>query len=581
MMATLARQLIICCDGTNNNLTGRRNDTNVAQLCELLAPDQQNQLLYYDPGVGNAGELPEASILDRVKQHYRRISSLAFGSGVYENIAEAYRFLMRHWQPGDEIYLYGFSRGAFTARSLGGLVTQFGILRPEMEVMVPTLVHLYFLDRDKYQDSYAQMRSQITQLFVREEAREAWVWFVGVWDTVESVGAPVPLLKRTISATPTIVGKRYHHVRHALALDEFRDKFKPRQYFIQADYDYAAHQQSIVQQWFDGCHCDVGGGGINEQAGLSQQTLHWMVQESVVQGLRLNPSLMDANHKPPQPNMAQVASMLASRAQPAHSLDHPRKTIHSEIYHSPWWALAGMSVRDLAQAPHSIDKNSIPAQRPVESSTVANNAMQFKKDSAWCQRRSWFAVIGAMFFGTLLCISMGAFLSPATPVHGSSWADQLGAVTSSTWDVLKMNYLFAKWQLAWLLSPQSPTTGLNGFAHPARAIMLDFAFMATYGYLLGRASGWAFAQLARLRRANMRKPVWVNRLGKAPKIVILGDIAENVFTLIFIHTTPSNYIPSWEYVAAGLISLAALVKWLSLLASISLITWGGLARYRN
>jgi uncharacterized protein (DUF2235 family) len=251
------RQLIICCDGTDNNLTGRRNDTNVAQLCELLDPDSQNQLLYYDPGVGNAGELPEANPWDRLQQKFKRASSLAYGSGIYENIAEAYRFLMRHWQNGDQIFLYGFSRGAFTARSVGGLVTQFGILRPEMDAMVPTLLHLYFLDRKKFGKSYGDIKTQITEVFANEAGRKAAVWFVGVWDTVASVGAP--MISREITATPTIVGKRFHHVRHALALDEHRRSFMPRLYSIDAEHDYAAHGQSIQQQWFSGAHSDVGG----------------------------------------------------------------------------------------------------------------------------------------------------------------------------------------------------------------------------------------------------------------------------------------------------------------------------------
>ena len=95
--AGMARQFIICCDGTNNNLTGRRNDTNVTQLCELLAPNAQNQRLYYDPGVGNPGELPGASWADRLSRHLERLHGLVFGKGIYENIAESYRFIQRNW----------------------------------------------------------------------------------------------------------------------------------------------------------------------------------------------------------------------------------------------------------------------------------------------------------------------------------------------------------------------------------------------------------------------------------------------------------------------------------------------------
>ena len=143
----MARQLIICCDGTNNNLTGRVRDTNVTKLCELFAPDANAQLLYYDPGVGNPGLLPGASLTDQFSRFSERLYGLAFGKGVYENIAQAYLFLMRHYQPGDQIFLLGFSRGAFTARSIGGLVTQFGLLRPAMDDLVPTLQHIYFSDQ--------------------------------------------------------------------------------------------------------------------------------------------------------------------------------------------------------------------------------------------------------------------------------------------------------------------------------------------------------------------------------------------------------------------------------------------------
>ncbi|MGH8831463.1 MAG: T6SS phospholipase effector Tle1-like catalytic domain-containing protein, partial [Polaromonas sp.] len=196
---SMTRQLIICCDGTNNNLTGGAKDTNVTKLCELFAPDANDQLLYYDPGVGNPGELPGASLTDTISRIYERLHGLAFGKGVYENIAEAYLFLMRHYRPGDQIFLLGFSRGAFTARSIGGLVTQFGLLRPEMEGLVPTLLHVYFSDRERGGMKYTAIRDQISRMFASDQTRATPVWFVGVWDTVSSVGAP--LLSRTITAS--------------------------------------------------------------------------------------------------------------------------------------------------------------------------------------------------------------------------------------------------------------------------------------------------------------------------------------------------------------------------------------------
>jgi Uncharacterized alpha/beta hydrolase domain (DUF2235) len=566
------RQLIICCDGTNNNLTGRRCDTNVAQLCELLAPDSQNQLLYYDPGVGNAGELPEANPWDQVKQQLQRVSSLAYGSGIYENIAEAYRFLMRHWQTGDQIFLYGFSRGAFTARSLGGLITQFGILRPEMEVMVPTLLHIYFLDRQQYQASYDRIKAQITQLFAGEAARQAPVWFVGVWDTVESVGAP--LLKRQITATPTIVGKRFHHVRHALALDEFRLSFKPRLYFIQDGFDYAAHLQSIKQEWFSGAHRDVGGSIDNAKSGLPQQALLWMVQESAACGLRLQPSLLDPTTG--LPDAALVCALLASRANPPGSLNAPKKVLHSQLYDNALWALAGMAVRPVAYPGHPPNQPGTHAQAPVESPTVSANQLRWPTDTVWRRRRSALALWLAALLAVALWMCIGALLWPP-----GSLLSPLQTI-ADVWDI---NYRFCQWQLAWFIPWQAPTAGLAPFTHPALAVLADFGLLAAYGYLLARASSWAFSAVARLRRVPAAPPgttpVWLNRLGRAPMLAVLADAAENALTLLLLASAPSAYVPSWEYVPALFMSLAALAKWTGLAGCAILLAWGCTAKLRG
>ena len=155
---------------------------------------------------------------------------------------------MRNWLPGDGIYLFGFSRGAFAACSLGGLVTQFGMLRPDMDGLVAFLLHTYFSNREKSRDGYERIRAQIRALYSDAAACNAPVWFVGVWDTVASVGAP--LLSREITAVPTIIGKNYCHVRQALALDEYRKNFQPRLYLIDPSYDYARAGQCIKQHWF-------------------------------------------------------------------------------------------------------------------------------------------------------------------------------------------------------------------------------------------------------------------------------------------------------------------------------------------
>jgi Uncharacterized alpha/beta hydrolase domain (DUF2235) len=564
------RQLVVCCDGTGNNLTGRRNDTNVAQLCELLAPDGQNQLLYYDPGVGNAGELPEANPWDRLQQKFKRASSLAYGSGIYENIAEAYRFLMRHWQPGDQIFLYGFSRGAFTARSVGGLVTQFGLLRPEMDAMVPTLLHLYFLDREKFGKSYGDIKAQITQLFAAGDARTAPVWFVGVWDTVASVGAP--LVSREITATPTIVGKRFSHVRQALALDEHRRSFRPRPYSIEANYNYAEHGQSIDQQWFSGAHSDVGGGYLNAQAALSRQAMLWMVRESSQCQLRLRPDLLDAQG---QADPEKITNALAVRAK-LHMMQHP--LVHCASYASPWWALGGLHVRNPGEASVRVTYKEKP---PQESPTVEANQLRFPANTQWRSPRPLTPVILAALLAFVFWVIAGTCLLSPTQLSGQNWWQQIIAGVQALPMVATANAAFATWQTAWFIPWQAPSASLTAWHHPAAAVLADFGLILAYGYLLGSAVSWAFARLARLRRVGDAVPVWLNRLGLAAPVAIASDIIENLLTLALLATTPSPYVPGWEYLLGSAMSLASAGKWLGLTACGILVAWGCLAKSKR
>jgi hypothetical protein len=571
----MARQLILCCDGTNNNLTGRTRDTNVAKLAELLVPDSQDQLLYYDPGVGNAGELPEATLYDKVWQKLQRFYSLAYGKGIYENIAQAYLFLMRNWQPDDQIFLFGFSRGAFTARSVGGLVTQFGIMRPEMEAMVPTLLHVYFLDRDKHKDTYESIKTQINQLFTNNAARSAPVWFVGVWDTVESVGAP--LLQRKITAVPTIVNKRFHHVRQALALDEFRYSFTPRPYIIEKDYDYAVHHQSMEQQWFSGAHSDVGGGMPNSQAGLSQQAFLWMAQESVQCTLRLRPEVLNAQG---QPDPIKLCEWLGSRTVPTWQTP-AHKVVNDQLYLTPWWALGGMRVRTPLKLQQQAAKHAIPTLPPVESPTVHANALDYPARTLWRQARPMGGLLLAAVLVCALWVMAGALLLPGNDLQGANWRAQL----QSVWDMLHSaataNCQFAQWQLGWLMQGQAPSKGLGAFTHPAGAVLVDFGLIVAYGYLLARATGWAFTRIARLRRVTQIEPVWLNCLGMAALVTVGGDMTENLFTWALLLTSPNPYVPSIEWILGALMSLAALAKWLGLAGSAALVAWACATRSRT
>lgn len=143
-----ARQLIVCCDGTNNTLTAGVNDTNVVKLLNILTPATHDQKLYYDPGVGVADTLPSVGVGQALRRTLTRIEGLASGRGIYENIANAYKFLVQEYRDGDEIFLFGFSRGAFTVRAVAGMVNLFGLVRAHNLDLLDLLVYTYFSRAD-------------------------------------------------------------------------------------------------------------------------------------------------------------------------------------------------------------------------------------------------------------------------------------------------------------------------------------------------------------------------------------------------------------------------------------------------
>lgn len=563
----MTRQLIVCCDGTNNTLTGGANDTNVTKLSELLAPDELGQQLYYDPGVGNPGELPAASLTDRLSRRYERLRGLAFGRGVYRNIAEAYLFLMRYYQPGDQIFLWGFSRGAFTARSIGGLVTQFGLLRPEMEGLVATLLHVYFSDRQRGGARYSAIRDQISRLFASGESRAAPVWFVGVWDTVSSVGAP--LLSRSITASPTIVGKRFTHVRQALALDEHRRAFAPRPYYIDPQHDYAASGQSIDQQWFSGAHGDVGGGYAARQAQLSNEALLWLLQEAVHCQLRLRADLLDGQGAL---DRAAVLAALAGARPGKASTEEPRARVHSATYNTPWWALAGLQQRD----PHVVlDAGKALAVAPLEHPSVAALDLRFPLDTVWARPRPLTGLLVAALLAAALFLLAGGLLHGTIAPERMTLGQVLLALGQDLGAVVAAKLALAGWQLAWAFSWLYPLTTLpQPTGSVARAVLANLGLAVAYGYLLARAVTWAFARIAGVRRAAQRPTRGLNLLGLSAMLAVLGDAASSVLTLALLGLFPWPLLASAEPLLGLAMSVAALASWLGLSGCAVLVGWG-------
>ncbi|HZI91415.1 MAG TPA: DUF2235 domain-containing protein [Thermoleophilaceae bacterium] len=273
----MPRRLVICCDGTWNrpdqHSDGVPAPTNVTKVA--LGVDRKDeagadQLLFYQPGVGT--------------RRFERLRGGAFGIGLSRNVRDCYRFLVENYRPGDELYFFGFSRGAFTARSTVGLVRNSGILRAEHVGRIKDAYRLY---RDRAKPSAPNgIEAEIFRRMYSHDDRP--IRFVGVWDTVGALGIPsdavrLPLLTRRWTFHDTTLSSRVQAAFHAVAIDERRKPFKPTLWVQQPH----AGDQTLEQVWFAGVHCDVGG-GYREQA-LAEIPLLWMVKRARECGLAFKP----------------------------------------------------------------------------------------------------------------------------------------------------------------------------------------------------------------------------------------------------------------------------------------------------
>jgi uncharacterized protein (DUF2235 family) len=269
------KHIVICCDGTWNDPDERAGGlvapTNVARIAGAVAwrGGDVRQLMYYDPGIGTSSD-PAARLLEGYTGH-----------GVSANIRRAYRFLVQYYQPGDRLFLFGFSRGAFTVRSLAGLIRTCGILRRDAISETDRAFALY---RDRSRAMHPRAHAAI--LFKRTYAIEPVtpILFIGVWDTVGALGNPL-LLGRISPHNrfhDTTLSSTVRCACQALAIDEHRRLFAPTLWHRQPE----ATDQLLEQMWFAGSHSNVGGGYAD--AGLADIALLWMAERARAQGLVLD-----------------------------------------------------------------------------------------------------------------------------------------------------------------------------------------------------------------------------------------------------------------------------------------------------
>lgn len=271
----MAKDLIVCLDGTANSPT--RFDTSVLRLYRLAKTAHSTHKLYYDPGVGT---LPRPGHLSLIRAKLGRVFGLASGHGIVENVAEAYEFCCNQYQPGDRIWLFGFSRGAYTARLVASVIHQIGLLPRDSGHLTPYAINL----------AIAGPESAASEFGRKLDLERPGIEFLGMFDCVRSaifaVDAGWSPIRIRIPFSWYNPGVR--HVRHAMAIDEFRAMFPVNRW---AEEHTAANEiaegSTVGQVWFPGNHCDVGGSNTSHGLDLAAAPLHWMMLEAQRLGLAL------------------------------------------------------------------------------------------------------------------------------------------------------------------------------------------------------------------------------------------------------------------------------------------------------
>ncbi|KAL4782457.1 hypothetical protein BJX76DRAFT_349363 [Aspergillus varians] len=285
------RRLVLCFDGTGNQYMGTEEDTNIVKIYESLQRHIPGQYAYYQPGIGtltyvkgSAGGSSGFSLWSRFKARINAILDQGVGVSFSSHLIAGYKFVMRYYSTGDHIYIFGFSRGAYTARFLAEMIHNIGLLSRGNEEMVPFAWDTF----SRYQssrgnDPQTEQDRELERYMHKFKTTfcrpDVGVHFLGLFDCVNSVGQfEIPLFRKSyryIASPPA------RHIRHAVSIHERRLKFKPALFHIDPK-----HRDSVdlKEVWFAGNHGDVGGGWPLQHGQrhlLSDIPLHWMIQEAL------------------------------------------------------------------------------------------------------------------------------------------------------------------------------------------------------------------------------------------------------------------------------------------------------------
>ncbi|MCW4152779.1 DUF2235 domain-containing protein [Halomonas sp. 18H] len=271
--------IVICADGTWNRPEedlATDHPTNVLKLSRAIRPEANGlkQHVFYDWGLGS---------------YHDKLTAGVTGAGIHKNILDGYRYILHNHEPGDRIYLFGFSRGAYTVRALSGLINNCGILTRQHARLVTEAWKVYKSPRAKnHPDGEAARAFRANYSHASRH-----VHFIGVWDTVGALGIPhslMGLFDRDDEFYDTKIGANVSTVRHAMAIDEKREDFKPTIWLPREGVD-------LKQVWFAGVHSDVGGSyppDRNTGVRASDTPLQWMLNQAESAGLQVEPHLRDS-----------------------------------------------------------------------------------------------------------------------------------------------------------------------------------------------------------------------------------------------------------------------------------------------
>lgn len=262
----MGKNIIICLDGTGNQF--KEDNSNVVKLFRSVVRNDE-QVAFYDAGVGT---LADPQYRTPIGKRFSKWLGLGLGIGLLKNVEQAYSYLMENYEANDRIFLFGFSRGAYTARVLAAFIHAVGLLESGNQNLIPYALKLFKSKvRPYWLFGRASPRFEVMRKFKSTFGRDVDIHFLGLWDSVSTFG----WIYNPVFLPYTTNNKSVMVVRHALAIDERRAFFQPMPWG-----EARVDKQDIKQVWFAGVHSDIGGGYPEAESGLSKIALKWMINEA-------------------------------------------------------------------------------------------------------------------------------------------------------------------------------------------------------------------------------------------------------------------------------------------------------------